>query len=174
MIWFWLIVILAVLFGLLSILGAPYVPSQKRYLKQALTKLYPLNASDTLIDLGSGDGLVLRAAARRGATAIGYELNPLLFVLSRLFSFNYKNVQVKLANYWSASFPEGTTVIYAFAVSRDMTKMARKIQSEASRLDRPLSFITLGFPVPGMTEHSSGGPYRLYVFYPLHKNKAQV
>lgn len=36
-----------------------------------------------LIDLGSGDGRTVVEAARRGATATGYELNPDMVVLSR-------------------------------------------------------------------------------------------
>jgi hypothetical protein len=37
---------------------------------------------DTLIDLGSGDGRTVVAAARRGATALGIELNPDLVALA--------------------------------------------------------------------------------------------
>lgn len=45
-----------------------------------ITKLAP---KDVLYDLGSGDGRVVIAAAKHGATAVGVEYNPKLVTLSR-------------------------------------------------------------------------------------------
>lgn len=42
-----------------------------------------LGAGETLVDLGSGDARLLIAAAQRGATAIGYELDAELVRKSR-------------------------------------------------------------------------------------------
>jgi hypothetical protein len=42
-----------------------------------------LTASDTLIDLGAGNGITVITAARRGATAIGVEFNPDMVALAR-------------------------------------------------------------------------------------------
>jgi SAM-dependent methyltransferase len=42
-----------------------------------------VTASDTVIDLGSGDGRTVIAAARRGAKALGVEYNPDMVALSR-------------------------------------------------------------------------------------------
>jgi hypothetical protein len=63
------------------------------------------------------------------------------------------------------------TVVYAFAVTRDIEKLARKLQREANRLGRPLSVISYGNQIPHMTELKSLGAHHLYTFTPLHTKK---
>jgi len=48
-----------------------------------MMKLADLKPNDLVIDLGSGDGLFVIEAARRGAKAVGYEINPILVWWSR-------------------------------------------------------------------------------------------
>jgi len=48
-----------------------------------MLKLGQVSSKDTLIDLGSGDGRILIAAACLGAKAVGYEINPFLVWKSR-------------------------------------------------------------------------------------------
>jgi SAM-dependent methyltransferase len=45
---------------------------------QAMLDLAAVKAGDHVIDLGSGDGRIVIAAARRGATALGVEIDPRL------------------------------------------------------------------------------------------------
>jgi SAM-dependent methyltransferase len=52
-------------------------------LVQEMLNLANVTAKDTVIDLGSGDGRTVIAAAKRGATAIGVEFNPDMVALSR-------------------------------------------------------------------------------------------
>src|SRR3990167_11438551 len=73
-------------FGLVVFRGAPYVPTLRKNLEQGFRDVYPLSERDLLVDIGSGDGVVLRQAAKCGARAIGYELNPFLVVISKLLS----------------------------------------------------------------------------------------
>jgi cyclopropane fatty-acyl-phospholipid synthase-like methyltransferase len=57
-------------------LDVPYVPSPNEVVETML-KLAEVKASDTVIDLGCGDGrIVVMAAERFGAKGIGYDLNP--------------------------------------------------------------------------------------------------
>ena len=49
----------------------------------AMLDLAAVTPADTVYDLGSGDGRVLLAAARKGATAVGIELDPALADQSR-------------------------------------------------------------------------------------------
>jgi len=42
-----------------------------------------LKSGQTLIELGSGDGRVLKEAAAKGVRAIGYEINPVLVIYSK-------------------------------------------------------------------------------------------
>lgn len=172
--WLWILAGLMLLFGFVAFRGAPYVPTKKRDLMQAFDELYPLGEHDMLIDIGSGDGVVLREAARRGARAVGYELNPLLVLISRFLSRSQPGVTVHLADFWNVRLPKGATVVYTFGESRDIVRMAAKVESEATRLGRPLMFISYGFLVPGRVPLRKAGAHYLYRVEPLQGKKAQV
>lgn len=57
-------------------LEVPYVPTPEE-LVESMLDLAGLTASDYLIDLGCGDGRIPIAAGRRGARALGVDLDPL-------------------------------------------------------------------------------------------------
>jgi hypothetical protein len=170
----WVAAGIIVLFGFVVFRGAPYVPSHRRDVNRAFDDLYPLTDSDVLVDVGSGDGVVLRLAAARGAKAVGYELNPALVVLSRLLSRRATNVSVRLADFWLVPLPADTTVVYGFIVTRDVAKMAQKLQRETDRLGRPLYFVSYGNELKGLQKVGEIGAHHLYRFNPLHRGKAQV
>ncbi len=173
--WLWfLLFVIALIFGLVVFRGAPYVPSRKAEINQALTKLYPLTSNDVLVDIGSGDGIVLREAAKIGARAVGYEINPILVYISRWLSRKSGRVTVYLADFWFEKLPDDTTVVYIFSVSRDMRKIIRFMQKEADRLGRPMDLINYGSELKGVRVVKQIGAYHLYVFKPLHQIKAQV
>ncbi len=163
---------LILLLGFSVFFGAPYVPSRRHDLVRMFDNLYPLNASDVLIDVGSGDGVILREASRRGARAIGYEISPLLLGISKWLSRRDDRVTILLANFWQATFPDSTTVIYAFSVERDAKKLKKKIQDEANRLGKPLSLICYGSPLPKTVALRKFEAYHLYQFHPLQASKA--
>lgn len=157
--------VLVVIFGFVVFFGAPYVPSKRRELERALDELYPIGKDDVLVDVGSGDGVVLREAAKHGAKAIGYELNPIFVVLSWWLSRKFKGIRVRLGNMWYVKFPDDTTIVYAFAVSRDSAKLAQKMQTEAARLGRPLLLLTYGLPtLAGREPERRLGAHALYRF----------
>ncbi len=162
----WILLAVVLLFGFVVFSGAPYVPSKKRDLERAFDELYPLGPDDVLVDIGSGDGVVLRMAAEKGATAIGYEINPLLVRLSRWLSRSSPLVSVHLASFWKATLPSDTTVVYVFGDSRDIKKMADKVEQTALRVQRPLMFISYGFAVPGMKAKKHVGAHYLYEIVP--------
>jgi SAM-dependent methyltransferase len=56
-------------------LEVPYVPTPPELVERML-ELAAVTASDYLIDLGCGDGRIAIAAARRGARALGVDLDP--------------------------------------------------------------------------------------------------
>ncbi|MDB5186842.1 MAG: hypothetical protein JWM07_314 [Candidatus Saccharibacteria bacterium] len=172
MTWFWLLFAVVVIFGFVVFRGAPYVPSRKKELAKAFDELYRLSAKDVLVDIGSGDGIVLREAAKRQARAIGYELNPVLVVISQMLSRRQPLVETCLADFWFVRLPPETTVVYVFGESRDITKMAKKVADEAKRLKKTLAFISYGFVVPGQTPVKKVGAYYLYRFTPLQTDEA--
>lgn len=164
MLWLYLIGAFVVFIGISAFFGAPYVPSLRRDIRRLFDELTPVGPDDVVLDIGSGDGIVLREVSRRGARAIGYEIHPFFVGLSRLFSIGDKRVTVRWVNAWAAPFPEDVTLIYAFAVGRDGKKLARKVQSEAVRLNRSLTLVCYGNPLPNKDPVRSFEAYHLYRF----------
>lgn len=162
-----------VVFLLMALTGAPYVPTQRKELQEAFDELRPLGAHDVVLDIGSGDGVVLGAVASRGARAIGYELNFFLVWISRLRLRSYGDkVVILFKNLWSAQFPDDVTLVYTFGESRDIAKMYRKVEQEATRLGRPLELLSYGFAVPNVKCTRQHRAHFLYQVAPLHLKEA--
>ena len=147
------------LFGFVAFTGAPYVPSRRRDLQKAFDELYQLKKTDVLVDIGSGDGVVLREASRRGARAIGYELQPLLVLISRWLSRHDEKVSVQLANFWRTPLPDETTVVYLFGD-------VQYLQYETNRLGRDIWLLSYGFEAAGLALHKTVGAHNLYLLQP--------
>lgn len=164
MAWLVIVGIIIIIFGFVVFFGAPYVPSQRKYVKRAFENLYPLSNKDVLVDVGSGDGMVLRIAASYGARAIGFELNPVLVLVSRILSAGNQLVQTRLANFWTVNIPDDATIVYAFAVARDGKKLQAMMRREADRLNRPIRLMCLGSPLKGVSPDATFDAYALYTF----------
>lgn len=168
---FVLVVIFAVvvLLGFTAFTGAPYLPSKRRDLDMVFRELCPLTKNDVVVDLGSGDGAVLRAARRYGATAVGYELGPVYYGISKLLARGDKKQRIYLKNYWHAAFPAKTSVVFVFSDSRDIQKVHTLVQQQATALGSPLKLVTHGFEVPGRTPAATQRAYHLYIVSPLRR-----
>lgn len=162
----------AAIFLLTALIGAPYVPTRQREVEEAFSVLRPLSADDVVVDIGSGDGVVVAAVTRRGAKAVGYEINPFLVVISWWRLRKYRaTAEIKLRNFWIEPFPTTTSVVYTFGDSRDIAKMYKKVQREATRHNRPIDLISYGFQVPNVQAKSTHRAYFLYTVTPLHQGK---
>ncbi len=164
---FAIVAVFVALLGFVVFFGAPYVPSKSKELRRAFTKLYKLSGNDVLVDIGSGDGIVLRVASECGARAVGYEINPLLVLISKFLSRRDEKVSVKQANVWKARFPNETSVVYVFGESRDIKKIVRLVQTEASRLSHDLVVISYGFKLPDITVSKKLDAHFMYIISPL-------
>lgn len=160
-----------VFFGIVVFFGAPYVPSHKKYVKRAFDH-FGIGASDVIVDVGSGDGIILRIASSYGAKAVGYEINPILVGISRLLSLRDPRVSVKLQNLWFAKLPDNTTLVYAFAVNRDERKLIALMQREANRLQKPLKLLCYASPFHSIVAVDTSEAYHLYIFHPLQSKNA--
>lgn len=111
--------------------GPPFVGSSPDSLKSVMA-LAGLKAGERVIDLGSGDGRLLIAAAQAGCTVIGYEANLFLVWYSRyrLWHLGFgRQATVHWANFWKADLTGADTVlIYGF--SGIMERVARKAAEE--------------------------------------------
>jgi SAM-dependent methyltransferase len=94
----WFVIVLSLLLSLSAVNGIfaqeyePYVGQQGKdviwvptpdSLIRGMLDLAKVTAEDYVIDLGSGDGRIVIAAAKRGARAVGVEFNPDMVALSK-------------------------------------------------------------------------------------------
>ncbi len=165
------VVVIVLLFGFVVFFGAPYVPAKSKAIEKAFDALYKVGPNDLLLDIGSGDGRILRAAARRGARAVGFELNPALVLIANFLSHHNPRAVTKLANLWTSKFPDQTTVAYVFINSRDAKRLVRKVEKEATRLGRPLYLISFAFELDAPLVRRDNLHF-LYQIQPLHAEKA--
>ena len=164
---FWVVAGLVLVFGFVVAFGAPYVPSLRGELKHAFKKLYALGPNDVVVDLGSGDGQVLVEAARYGARGYGYELNPLLVLISRLRL--RRKATIQLANMWQVTLPEATTLVYVFAVSRDSKRLGRMLQRQADAKGSTVRVMTFGSGLVGYTPVKELRGHKLYEILPVQQ-----
>ena len=119
--------------------GAPVLPTLKPKVAIAL-ELIDLKPGQTLLELGSGDGRVLKAAAQQGLNAVGYELNPLLVIYSWLLTLRYrKQVNIKWGNYWNRKWPPADG-IFVFLLQPYMEKLDAKIIKDCQKGMKLVSF----------------------------------
>jgi len=158
---------------LLSVLrGAPYVPTRKKDIERLFDEVYRLQAQDVLIDIGSGDGSVCIAAARHGARAIGYEINPVLVLIGRWRARQLGSARFVLADFWRQDLPRDTTIVYTFGDGRDIQKMAEYVQKQATRLKKPLYFVSYAFELSDLPLVTRNNVHFLYEIKPaLHIKK---
>lgn len=137
------------LFGAVVVRGAPYVPTHRKTIDNALD-LMDLEDGDIVLDLGSGDGAFLKAAAKRGHRAIGFEINPLLCLLAWLRCFAVRrHVTISFHDYWIGHFPPSTKAVYVFLAGPYMRRLHHKLQREMAKRTEPLIVVSHGFAIPG-------------------------
>lgn len=142
--------------------GAPFLPTLKSRAPDAL-KLLDLKPGQTLVELGSGDGRLLRLAAQQGIYAIGYELNPLLVLWTYLTNWRYrKYITVHLGNFWRHKLPP-TDGIYTFLLDPYMKKLDKKITQEITKNVKLVSF---AFEIPDKKATKEIQGMRLYTYKP--------
>lgn len=162
----WLLLGVLLLFGLTVLRGAPYVPTHKKAIELALDRL-SLQAGDVVVDLGSGDGAFLKEAAKRGLIAYGYEINPLLCVLSWLRCLAYRqSVHILWRDFWFTDLPQGTKGVFIFAGGPFMSRLAKKLEAQAQQ--QAFTVVSYGFELPHKKLHKAKNGLYSYIF---DKNK---
>jgi SAM-dependent methyltransferase len=148
------------LFCFVILFGAPFLPVLRPQLKTALD-LVDLKPGQTMLELGSGDGRVLVAAAEKGWNVVGYELNPALALYSWLRTRKYRGrVTVVWGNYWRHKWPE-CDGIYTFLLQPYMKKLDTKITQEVGK---PVKLVSIAFYVPDRTPARQENGVFLYLY----------
>lgn len=125
--------------------GALYVSSARGRIDAALEAL-DLRPGQRLVDLGCGDGRVLRSAVRRWAIrAEGYELNPLAYGLARLLCLGKGSITLHRQNFWQADL-SAADAVFCYLFPDVMAPLARKLSRE---LRAGSMVASCNFPLPG-------------------------
>ena len=125
--------------------GAMFHPSARVRVKTFLDHV-PMKAGELLVDIGCGDGRVLREAKRRyGVRALGFEVNLLAYTLARLSTIGMEGIEVRLTNFWNVDMGDAD-VVFCYLFPDVMGRLAQKLLREL----RPgTSVISCNFPLPG-------------------------
>ncbi len=147
-------------FGVGALLGAPYLPVLGRDTR-SLLDLAGVKEGEMLLDLGCGDGKLLRAAAKRKVRGVGYEINPIVWLVAKILCWPDRElISVHFGNYWKASWPV-CDVIYVFLIDRYMPKLDLALSRQLKRPTRVVSYV---FEIPGKTAVRSTSNAKLYIY----------
>ncbi|OGL34421.1 hypothetical protein A3F65_00240 [Candidatus Saccharibacteria bacterium RIFCSPHIGHO2_12_FULL_47_16b] len=167
---FWIIwsvaILMVIAYAFIIPFGAVYIPTIKDQRQKALD-LLNLKPGQSLVDLGSGDGTMLVLAAKSGLTAIGYELNPFLFIISWFRTRRFgRQIKVRFGNFWKANLSEADGV-YVFLITHHMKRLDRFLSSQKHK--KPLKIVSNSFTIPGRRYAKKSGPMLLYIYKPVDK-----
>lgn len=134
---FWMI--LGIMFYIFPLFfGAPYEGSGKRKVED-IVKLANAKAGEKVIDLGSGDGRIVIAFAKKGIEAHGYEINPILVLASKYKTRKLKNAKIHWKSFWKSDFGE-YDVIVLFQYKKFMKKIENKLKKEMKKSAKIVSY----------------------------------
>ena len=154
------------IFLLTGVIGAPYVPSDKKEIHKAFDELYKLSDKDLLVDMGCGDGIVVKIATEYGARAIGVELNPFMAWFCKIRLRKNKLAKIKSADMYRYKLPKDTTVVYMYMLPIGLDATFKHLKKEATRLNKTLYLISNAFDVSGIKPYKHEIPFYLYKIRP--------
>jgi SAM-dependent methyltransferase len=126
--------------------GALYVSTPRRRIV-AILKSVGLQPGQLLVDLGCGDGRVLRHAQRcYGVRAIGYELNPLAYSKARLQCLGRSGISIRRRNFMTVDLA-AADVVFCYLFPDVMARLAAKLVAE---LKPGAVILSCNFALPGL------------------------
>jgi len=142
--------------------GPIFKPTPEQEVK-AVLRFGQVSAKDIVVDLGSGDGRLIIAAAKIGARAIGYEIDPFLVKKSRaeIKKQGLSDLaEIRWQSFWTADFNQATVfTLYLFP------KYLDKLQDLfESQLDHPIRVISYDYQFPRKKYIKKQGKKFLYQF----------
>lgn len=123
----------------------PFVPATTVQVANVLSALRA--RSGRLVDIGSGDGRIVIAAAKQGFRASGFELNPWLVWYSRYKAWRegvHHSTSFHISDLWKVSFASYSNVVI-FGVPQMMERLENKLASE---LPSTAKVVACRFPFP--------------------------
>ncbi|XP_032193658.1 ATP synthase subunit C lysine N-methyltransferase isoform X9 [Mustela erminea] len=115
----------------------PFVPATTKQIENVVKMLHCRTGS--LVDIGSGDGRIVIAAAKAGFRAVGYELNPWLVWYSRYRAWRegvQDSAQFYISDLWKVTFSQYSNVI-VFGVPQMPWQVGRGLCDGSPRASLP-------------------------------------
>lgn len=115
---------------------------------QATLDAVPMRPGERLYDLGCGDGRVLRAmVGRYDVQAVGFEVNPVAYLVAKALSVATERVRICYGNFWSKDLSDAD-VVFCYLFPDLMERLALKLHREL----RPgCRVVSCNFPLSGWT-----------------------
>ncbi len=129
-----LIEALLVFFGVYIIYGSlfktPFYPSSTKLLDRLIdSKLIELPSVVNMIDIGSGDGRIVRWGLKRGFMSTGIEFNPFLTLASKVLMLGNKKGKILNIDFFNHNFNE-YNLAYMYIYSEFIDKLETKLFNE--------------------------------------------
>ena len=130
--------------------GAPWIITSPRKIKRMLD-LVELKPGERLIDLGAGDGRIVIAAVKEyGAVATGVEIDPLKFLLAKIF-IRWNRVRGMADVQWGNIFETSLNDVNVIALylTRETNSLLRPYLE--NNCDPGTRIVSNAFSIPGWT-----------------------
>lgn len=119
--------------------------------------LASVSPGDRVVDLGCGDGQVLLAAARRGATVSGIEADPELAAQARAdLAGAGIDADTRTADLFDPDLELDADIFFTYLAPATLQRLLPRLPHRAR-------LVTVDFDVPGLTPMKRSGSARLYV-----------
>jgi SAM-dependent methyltransferase len=125
--------------------GAMYTSTARVKIRAALEAVN-MKPGELLVDIGCGDGRVLRMARKHcGVHCLGFEINPIAFIKAKLFTAGRRGIEVRYSNFWKADLGKAN-IVSCYLFPDVMRRLGEKLGRELTAGARVISF---NFPIPG-------------------------
>jgi len=125
------------------VIGAGWVPTPTKAVLKMID-MAEVKPSDTVYDLGSGDGRIIIAAAKeRGCRAVGIEADPLRLLLTRL-RIKAGGLEGRVEVLWGNFFKKdlgGATVVTIYQTQDTNNRLREKLRRELGPGSRVVSYV---------------------------------
>ena len=151
------------------LMGSPFVKTKSRTLDRVF-KEANLKPNQLIIDLGCGDGKIVRTAAKHyKLRGIGVDINPLLIYRAKIMAKleHLSSVTFYRQNIFDADISEAD-VVYLFLLPRFLVKLRAKLKNETKK---DVLIISHGFQIEDWSKYMikkiEGKPFSTF-YYRLH------
>lgn len=131
---------------IVELFGAPFVPTSQKVIDEIL-KNAKLKPNSLFVELGSGDGRVVRRAVQKyRVRGIGVEIHPYLYIYSRLKAKieQLDSVHFRRQSFFTTDLTEAD-ILFLFLLPRTLKKLKDKLLKECKR---NCVIISHGFKIP--------------------------